>query len=140
LRVQIFLREEALHQENGIIDSQRLATSVEGSNDAIFSKTAEGIDNSRFIGVARVFGYTAQEIVGQPIACIVPFQSEKREVLNELRLDDRIDTFDTIRLAKIGNEIPVSATMFILRVAALGDRRKRSKRKRRQCPHILLGA
>jgi two-component system, sensor histidine kinase and response regulator len=69
---------------------------------------------------ARIFGYTTQEMLGQPIARIIPFdfRDEEREVLAKLRLGERIDTFDTIRLAKNGRRIPVSVTMSFLRDAA----------------------
>jgi PAS domain S-box-containing protein len=118
----IVLQEDVLDHENGIFDSQRLAAIVEGSNDAIISKTVEGIVTSWNMGATEIFGYTTQEMVGQPIARMVPFdlRDEEREVLAKSRLGERIDTFETIRLAKNGRRIPVSVTMSLLRAVA-GD-------------------
>lgn len=111
-----------LNHQNDVFDSERLDAIVEGSTDAIISKAAGGIVTSWNTSAVRIFGYTAQEMVGQPIARIVPldFQFEEREVLAKLKLGERIDTFDTIRLAKNGHRIPVSVTMSLLRAAA-GD-------------------
>ena len=111
-----------MDHEYGIFDSQRLAAIVEGSNDAIISKTLEGIVTSWNMSATRIFGYATQEMVGQPIARIVPFdlRDEEREGLAKSRLGERIDTFETIRLAKNGRRIPVSVTMSPLRAVA-GD-------------------
>jgi PAS domain S-box-containing protein len=108
--------------KNGIFDAQRLAAIVEGSNDAIIGNTAEGIVTSWNMSATRIFGYAAREMVGQPISRIVPldFQVEERGMLAKLRRGDRVDNFDTFRLAKNGCLIPVSVTMSLLRAAA-GD-------------------
>jgi PAS domain S-box-containing protein len=90
----------------------RLAAIVDSSNDAIIGKTLDGIVTSWNDGAQRIFGYTAQEIVGKSIALLVPpgHESEEPEILRRLSRGDRIEHFDTVRRRKDGHEIHVSIT------------------------------
>ncbi len=97
-----------------------LAAIVESSDDAIVSKTLEGRILSWNSGATRIFGYTAEEVLGQPITVIIPSElhAEERQILEKIRAGQRIDHFDTIRVAKDGHRIPVSLTISPIRDAS----------------------
>jgi PAS domain S-box-containing protein len=97
-----------------------LAAIVESSDDAIVSKTLEGIIRSWNGAAERLFGYTAEEAVGQPITLIIPAHllQEEREILQRLRRGERIDHFETLRVAKSGRRIDVALTISPVRNAA----------------------
>jgi PAS domain S-box-containing protein len=90
-----------------------LAAIVDSSNDAIVSKTLEGRILSWNAGAARIFGYTAAEAIGQSITIIIPpeLQEEEQRIIAKVRGGERIDHFDTIRIAKDGRRIPISLTV-----------------------------
>ena len=90
-----------------------LASIVENSDDAIVSKNLDGIITSWNRGAERVFGYTAEEAVGQPITIVIPAdrQSEERKILTRIRRGERIDHFETVRQRKHGSLIVVSLTV-----------------------------
>ena len=75
-----------------------LASIVESSDDAIVSKNLDGIITSWNRGAERIFGYTAEEAVGQPITIVIPQdrQDEERAILTRIRRGERIDHFETI--------------------------------------------
>jgi PAS domain S-box-containing protein len=105
-------RAEAALRENDQ-QSRWLASIVESSDDAIVSKNLDGIITSWNGGAARVFGYTAEEAIGQPITILIPNdrQDEERVILNRIRRGERIDHFETIRRRKHGSLIVVSLTV-----------------------------
>lgn len=90
----------------------RLAAIVEASEDAIIGKTLEGVVTSWNEGARRIFGYAAEEIVGQPMAMLIPpgREDEEREILEKIARGEGIRQFDTIRLRKGGRAIHVSVT------------------------------
>lgn len=94
-----------------------LASIIESSDDAVASKTLDGIITSWNAGAERLFGYTADEIVGQPIFTIIPPQlyEQEREILARLRAGQRIEHFDTMRLRKDGTLIDISLTVSPIR-------------------------
>jgi PAS domain S-box-containing protein len=97
-----------------------LAAIVESSDDAIASKSLEGIIQSWNRGAQRLFGYTPEEVVGKPITIIVPpdrLEEEKR-ILETLKRGERIDHFETTRLAKDGRLVEISLTISPIRDAA----------------------
>ena len=96
-----------------------LAAIVHSSDDAIVSKTLEGIIRSWNQAAERLFGYTAEEAVGQPITLIIPPErvQEEQEILEKLRRGERIDHFETVRAAKSGRRIDVSLTISPIRNA-----------------------
>jgi len=100
--------EVALHESE-----RRLAAIVEFSDDAIVSKDLDGIITSWNKGAERVFGYTAEEAIGQPITIVIPRdrRDEEREILTRIRRGEHIDHFETVRQRKLGNSIPVSLTI-----------------------------
>jgi len=90
-----------------------LASIVESSDDAIISKNLDGIITSWNKGAERIFGYTAEEAIGQPITIVIPQDrhDEERSILTRIRRGERIDHFETIRQHKHGSLIVVSLTV-----------------------------
>jgi PAS domain S-box-containing protein len=90
-----------------------LASLVQSSDDAIVSKNLDGIITSWNKGAERIFGYTAEEVVGQPITIVIPQdrQDEERTILTRIRRGERIEHFETIRQHKRGSLIWVSLTI-----------------------------
>jgi PAS domain S-box-containing protein len=90
-----------------------LASIVESSDDVIVSKNLDGIITSWNRGAERVFGYTAEEAIGQPITIVIPEdrQNEEHEILTRIRRGESIDHFETVRQRKDGSLITVSLTI-----------------------------
>ena len=91
----------------------RLAAIVDSSEDAIIGKTLEGIVVSWNRGAERIFRYTAEEVLGQPITALIPpdRSDEEPKVIERLRRGEHIEHFDTMRRRKDGEEIAVSLTI-----------------------------
>lgn len=90
-----------------------LAAIVDSSDDAIVSKNLQGIIQTWNRGAERIFGYTAQEAVGQSITMIIPSERrhEEDEILRRLRAGERIDHFETVRVRKDGTLLDISLTI-----------------------------
>ena len=97
--------------------SSQLAAIVESSDDAVVSKSLDGIIQTWNVGAERIFGYTADEIIGKHISTIIPpeLQDEERTIIDRIRVGERIEHFDTIRLGKNGRRIPISLTVSPIR-------------------------
>jgi len=97
-----------------------LASIVDSSDDAIVSKTLDGVITSWNSGAERLFGYTAKEAIGQPISMIIPLdrRDEETRILARLRQGERIDHFDTIRVRKDGTKLEISLSISPVRDAA----------------------
>jgi PAS domain S-box-containing protein len=95
----------------------RLAAIVDGSDDAIASKTLDHIVTSWNPAATRLFGYKPEEIIGKSITLIIPpeRQAEEDTILEQLRRGERVDHFETVRLAKDGTRIDVSLTISPIR-------------------------
>jgi PAS domain S-box-containing protein len=89
------------------------AAIVESSDDAIVSKNLDGVITSWNRGAQRIFGYSVEEAVGQPITIVIPQdrQDEERTILTRIRRGERIDHFETVRQRKNGSLIVVSLTV-----------------------------
>jgi PAS domain S-box-containing protein len=94
-----------------------LASIVESSDDAIVSKDLNGIVTSWNKAAERIFGYTAEEMIGQPIALLVPPErpDEESSILARLRRGERIDHYETVRVRKDGSRLHVSVTISPIR-------------------------
>ncbi len=97
-----------------------LAAIVESSDDAVFSDNLEGVITSWNPGAERMFGYTADEVTGQPISVLIPRdrQHEITEILERIRRGERLNHFETVRRAKDGSLIEVSLTISPIHDAA----------------------
>ena len=94
-------------------DGQLLASIVESSDDAIVSKNLDGIITSWNRGAARLFGYTAEEVVGKPITIIIPADrlDEETTIIECIRHGERVDHYETIRRRKDGTLVEISLTV-----------------------------
>jgi PAS domain S-box-containing protein len=92
---------------------RRLAAIVESSDDAIVSKTLDGIITSWNRSAERMFGYTAAEAVGRHITLIIPPErrSEENDVLARLQRGEKVDHFETERQTKDGRRLSISLTI-----------------------------
>ena len=95
------------------ITSRQLAAIVASSDDAIVGKDLNSIITSWNLGAERIFGYTADEMIGTSIMRLIPpdRQTEEQEILSRIRRGERVDHFETIRLAKDGRQLSVSVTV-----------------------------
>jgi PAS domain S-box-containing protein len=90
-----------------------LAAIVESSDDAIISKDLNGVITSWNHGAEQLFGYTAQEAVGQPVTILMPPDrvNEEPGILERIRRGEKIEHFETIRRCKHGGLLNVSLTI-----------------------------
>ncbi|MGE3401522.1 MAG: PAS domain S-box protein [Vicinamibacterales bacterium] len=100
--------------------ARRLAAIVESSEDAIVSKDLGGIVTSWNAGAERMFGYSAEEMIGRSIRTIIPpdRHEEEDDVLARLRRGDKVHHFETTRRRKDGQLIDVSLSVSPIRDAA----------------------
>lgn len=98
---------------NQLLTARLLAAIVESSNDAIISKSLEGIIQSWNAAAERLFGYTAAEAVGQHISLVIPPErlAEEDEIIANLTAGKRIEHYETERLRRDGQHITVSLTI-----------------------------
>ncbi len=96
---------------------QRLAAIVDSSDDAIIGKTLDGVITSWNDGAHRLFGYTANEVIGKPISILIPpgRQGEEPEIVKRLEAGALVPSFETIRRCKDGHVIDVSVTISPIR-------------------------
>lgn len=96
-----------------------LAAIVDSSTDAIVSKDLNGTVTSWNAGAERMFGYAAEEMIGQPIVRIIPQDrlGEEDNILSRIKLGREVENFDTVRQTKTGEEIHVSVGVSPIRDA-----------------------
>lgn len=119
-------------------NQDRIVAIVENSDDAIISKNLDGIILSWNRAAQRLFEYPEEEVIGQPITIIIPEDRREEEatIMQRLRAGERVDHFETIRIAKSGKELRVSLTISPMRdssgriVAASKIARDISERRR----------
>jgi PAS domain S-box-containing protein len=92
---------------------RRLAAIVESSDDAIVGKDLNGIVMSWNPGAERMFGYSANEMIGRPITTIIPLElrEDEQRILETIGRGERVEHFETVRLTKSGERIDVSLTV-----------------------------
>lgn len=98
----------------------RLAAIVASSEDAIVSKTLDGVVTSWNDGATRIFGYSAEEMIGQPIIVLIPpdLHGEEDDILARLRRGERVAHFDTERLTRDGRRVAISVAISPIRNSA----------------------
>lgn len=101
---------------------RRLAEIVESSDDAIISTDLSTIISTWNKGAERLYGYTAEEIIGRPIRVLVPPDrvDEEASILDRIRRGERSEARDTVRRRKDGSLVDVLLTVSLLKNAA-GD-------------------
>ena len=92
---------------------QFLAAIVESSEDAIYGKDLNGIIISWNKAAERIFGYTAEEIIGHSVSIVYPIdrRDELADIMERIKHGQRVGLFETVRLRKDGHFIPVSVTV-----------------------------
>jgi PAS domain S-box-containing protein len=129
--------------ENAVL---RLAAIVESSDDAIVSKDLNGIVASWNQGAERLFGYTAEEMIGKSITVLIPADRlhEEADVLGRIRRGERIEHYETVRLRKDASLVDISLTVSPIKradgkvIGASKIARDITERKRAQLRHELL--
>jgi PAS domain S-box-containing protein len=101
------------HSRPQLDTTSRLAAIVESSDDAIVSKDLNGIVQSWNGSAERIFGYTAEEMIGQSITILIPKTrfDEEPQILQKICQGERIDHYETVRQRKDGKFIDVSLTV-----------------------------
>ena len=91
----------------------RLASIVESSEDAIISKTLDGIVTSWNMGAERTFGYTADEVIGKPIGILIPQDrvEEESQIIERVKQGEHVTHFETVRRRKDGKDIHIALTI-----------------------------
>ena len=99
------------------IRTENIRAIFNSSNDAIISKTLDGLVTSWNPGAEVVFGYTADEMLGRPMFVLFPSdrKDEERDILQKFLNGEKVDNFETVRLHKNGNLIDVSVAISLLR-------------------------
>ena len=97
-----------------------LAAIVDSSDDAIVSKTLEGVITSWNAGAERLFGYTASEAIGRNISLIVPVdrRDEEKLIIDKVKQGGGVQHFDTVRVCKFNKSMDCSMTISPIRDAS----------------------
>ena len=97
--------------------NRRLAAIIEATDDAVIAKKLDGTMTEWNPGATRLYGYTAEETVGQPVTMLVPFErlGEEEELLRRVKTGEPIEQHETIRVRKDGQRVYVSLTISPLR-------------------------
>ncbi|MET0280357.1 MAG: PAS domain S-box protein [Steroidobacteraceae bacterium] len=130
--------------------ASRLAAVVNSSDDAIITKTLDGLISTWNSAAERMFGYTADEAIGQPVTMLMPAdqQDEEPDILRRLRRGDRVHHYETTRVRKDGSLVHVSLSVSPLKDAGgriIGaskiardiSRRRRDEAALREHSHVL---
>jgi PAS domain S-box-containing protein len=99
--------------------TQRIASIVESSADAIVSKDLDGVIITWNAGAENIFGYMAEEVLGKPITILIPpdRQDEEPAIIERIRRGERVEHYETVRIRKDGSPIDVSLTVSPLKNA-----------------------
>jgi PAS domain S-box-containing protein len=103
-----------------LLTARLLASIVESSDDAIVSKSLDGIIQSWNAGAERLFGYSADRAIGQHISLVIPAErlSEEDDIVASLKAGKRIEHFETERVRSDGQRVQVSLTISPIRDAS----------------------
>src|ERR1700733_115266 len=98
---------------NRMVESEILASIVDSSHDAIFSKTLDGVIMTWNQAAERIYGYPAEEIIGHSVALLIPqdHANEMTEILERIRIGERVGPYETRRRRKDGATIAISLTV-----------------------------
>src|ERR671938_164020 len=110
--------DEAARDATALLRSPELApywlsAIIESADDAFISKTLEGIITSWNKGAERIFGYTAEEVIGKSVTILIPADhpDEEPAILERLRAGERIEHYETVRVRKDGTPVDISLTV-----------------------------
>ncbi|MGC4036623.1 MAG: PAS domain S-box protein [Chitinophagaceae bacterium] len=113
INMLVDISERKIAEQN----TARLAAIVQSSDDAIISKTLDGIVRSWNPGAQKLFGYSAEEMIGRPIATLIPADrmNEENDIIRRIGRGEQIRHFETIRVTKEGKFIDISLTISPIR-------------------------
>jgi PAS domain S-box-containing protein len=105
------------HPQSPEVAAYWLKAVVDSADDAIITKTLEGVITSWNPGAQRIFGYTAEEAIGRPVTMLIPEDhlDEEPGILARIRAGERIEHYETVRLRKDGTFINISLTVSPIR-------------------------
>ena len=117
IRMVVNIFRDITEMRRSEADRARLAAIVESSDDIIIGKTLEGTITSWNKGAATAYGYSAEEAVGRPISMLVPPErpDEVPMILDSVRRGEKVDHFETVRVAKDGRRLDISLTVSPIR-------------------------
>src|SRR5215218_5182376 len=112
-------REQPVDLHSAELAQARLAAIVESADDAIIAKTLEGVITSWNKGAERIFGYVADEVIGQPVTILFPEDhiNEEPAILARIRRGERVEHYETVRRRKDGTPVDISLTISPIRAA-----------------------
>jgi PAS domain S-box-containing protein len=120
LRIIALLQHQARALQAEIKERKRMeaaachmAAIVASSDDAIVSKDLNGVITTWNEGARRLFGYSAEEIIGKPVLTLIPIErhNEEPRILDRIRRGELIDHYETVRQRKDGSRIDISLTV-----------------------------
>jgi PAS domain S-box-containing protein len=125
---------------------RQLASIVEFSDDAIISKNLDSIILTWNKGAERLFGYSANEVIGKPVTILMPPErlDEESAILERIRCCERVETYETVRCRKDGSLVDISLTVSPIKnaqgkvVAASKIARDITDRKRSEAQLAIL--
>jgi PAS domain S-box-containing protein len=119
-RQYVAIRADITERKRAEEVRERLAAVVESSDDAIISKTLDGIITAWNRGAEKVFGYSAEETVGQPIRMLIPVDrvNEEKQILSRVARGESVEHFETMRVRKDGKLIDASVTISPIRTSS----------------------
>jgi PAS domain S-box-containing protein len=99
------------------VEREMLATIASSLEDAIVGKDRNGLITYWNAGAERIFGYTADQVIGQPILCFFPEDrfDEEEQILERLGRGERVEPFESVRVARDGRRVDVSLTISPIR-------------------------
>jgi PAS domain S-box-containing protein len=114
--LNVYLRD-ITERKMAEITNSRLAAIVESSDDAIISKDLNGIIRTWNKGAERIFGYTADEVIGKPVTILIPSGrfNEEPAILEQIRQGNQVEHYETVRQRKDGSLLDISLTISPLR-------------------------
>jgi PAS domain S-box-containing protein len=111
------MKDSLVELQSGDLAPYWLTAIIESAEDAIVTKTLDGIITSWNKGAERIFGYTAIEVIGKPVTILIPqdHQDEEPAILARLRKGERIEHYETVRVRKDGSLVDISLTVSPIR-------------------------
>jgi len=112
-RQYITIRTDITERKRSEEMRERLAAVVESSDDAIISKTLNGMVTAWNSGAEKLFGYSSADALGKPMDRLLPLEraNEESEILARIARGDRLAHFETVRVRKDGKRVDISATI-----------------------------